>query len=119
MTKTIVFIQDKELKYRSIASVHPDFKFIKMTGKTDDAIFVKEDAEKLKLIKKRVLRTKKPFRQNLSLKIGAISRYFDFMARPLFIDGEVEGIACTAIDITELFEAEKQLGAIKKHSNGK
>jgi two-component system CheB/CheR fusion protein len=119
MTKTIVFSQDKDLKYTHIASAHPDFKFIKMAGKTDDAIFAKEDAHNLKKIKKKVLRTGKPFRQNLGLKIGAISRYFDFMVRPLLVDGKIEGIACTAIDISELLEAEKQLVDINKARNGK
>jgi two-component system CheB/CheR fusion protein len=119
MSKIIVFSQDKDLKYTNIASAHPDFKFIKMAGKTDDDIFPKEDAKNLKNIKKKVLRTGKPFRQNLSLKIGAVSRYFDFMARPLLIGGKIEGIACTAIDISELFEAEKQLFDIKKTRNGK
>jgi two-component system CheB/CheR fusion protein len=117
MTKTIVYVQDMELKYVSIASIHPDFEFKKMIGKSDSDFFSKKDDEKLTAVKKKVLKTGKPFRQNIALKIGAVDRFFDLMVRPVKEDNKITGIACTLIDITELFYTEQKLAALKKENN--
>ncbi len=118
MTKTTVYTQDKNLKYTSMASIHPDFQFSNMIGKTDSDFFSDEDAANLRQIKEGVIRSGKPVRQNINLKIGGEIRYFDLMVRPVLRKDQIEGIACASIDITELSVAEMRLDAIKKSKNG-
>ena len=118
MTKTIVYTQDKNLTYTSIASIQPDFQFSAMVGKKDADFFSEEDAAKLEKIKKEVLLKGKSLRENIPLKIGNTQRFYDLMVRPLYKDGKIEGIACTAIDLTELSEAERELAKLKKDKNG-
>ncbi len=119
MTKTMVYTQDKNLKYTSMASVHPDFRFSKMVGKTDADFFSREDAAKLEKTKKKVLKTGKPIRQNIALTIDTAHRSYDLLVRPVYDNGEIAGIACTSTDITELTETEKELATVKKRTNGK
>lgn len=116
MSKTIVYTQDKDLKYISIASIQSDFQFSSMVGKKDADFFSKEDTATLEEIKKQVLKQEKPIRKNIALKIGNTQHFYDFMVRPLRKDGKVDGIACILIDITELSEIEKELKKIKNGS---
>ncbi len=113
MTKTIVFTQDKDLKYTSIANIHPDFQYKNMIGKTDAEFFTREDAEKLETIKKKVLKTGKPEREIISLKIGNKVYFYDLLVRPVLEDDKIMGIACIFIDVTELMTAESKLEEIK------
>ena len=119
MTRTIVFTQDKDLIYTSIANIHADFQFINIIGKKDTDVFTKEDAKKLTSIKENVLKSGKPIRKNLKLSIGGKERIFDMMIRPLLEKDLVSGIACTLMDITELAETEKELAELKKKANGR
>jgi len=119
MTKTIVFTQNKDLVYTSIANVHPDFRFEEMVGKKDADFFAREDAKKLGDIKKKVLKTGEPSREIISLKIGGAAYFYDMMVRPIYEDTAITGIACTSIDVTELTKVEKELEKIKKVKNGR
>ncbi len=118
MTKTVVYTQDKNLIYNSMPNIHPDFQFKSMIGKTDADFFDEVDAKKLNDIKKKVLKTKKPERETVSLKIAGEVRFYDLMVRPVEKDNEIAGIACTSIDITELVTAEQQLEKVKKEKDG-
>lgn len=118
MSKTIVYTQDKDLKYTSIANIQSDFQFSAMVGKKDVDFFSKEDTEKLEKIKKQVLKQGKPIRENIALKIGHTQHFYDLMVRPVYTDEKVEGIACILIDITELSETERALAKLKKQKNG-
>jgi two-component system CheB/CheR fusion protein len=119
MTKTVVYTQDKNLVYTSMAHVHPDFEFRTLLGKTDSDLFNKEDALLLNKTKKLVLDTGTPNRNTVCLKIGGENRYFDLMVRPIKENGEITGIACTSMDITDLKIAEKQLSDFNNAKNGK
>ena len=99
-------------------NIHPDFQFKSMIGKTDADFFDEVDAKKLNDIKKKVLKTKKPERETVSLKIAGEVRFYDLMVRPVEKDNEIAGIACTSIDITELVTAEQQLEKVKKEKDG-
>ena len=118
MTRTVVYTQDKNLIYTSVANIHPDFQFKNMIGKTDADFFDKEDTKKLELIKNKVLKTGKLERGTVSLKIAGEVRFYDLLVRPTLEDNEIVGIACTSLDITELKETEQQLDKVKKQKNG-
>ncbi len=113
MTKTAVYTQDKDLKYTSLANIHPDFQFKNMIGKKDSDFFTKEDSKILENLKKKVLKEGKPVRETIPLKIAGELRFYDLMVRPVYMAKKITGLACTSIDVTELAIAEKKLAEIK------
>ena len=118
ITKTIVYTQDLNLSYKSIANINSEFQFKNMIGKKDKDFFNKEDSKKLETIKKKVLKTGKPSRQNITLKISNALKYYDLMVRPIYKNEKIDGIACAAIDISELIQAEQELNEYKEGENG-
>lgn len=118
LTQTSVYTQDTNLVYISAILKGTDFQSSAMIGKTDKDFYSKEDAKKLEAIKKKVLKTKKPYRDIISLVIRETPRYFDLTVRPIIVDSKITGIACSSTDITELTQAEKQLEEINKKMNG-
>lgn len=118
MTKTLVYTQDKDLTYTSMANIHPDFQFKNMIGKKDSDFFNMEDSKKLDEIKKKVLKSGKSERKTVSLSIGGEVLFYDLMVRPVFENKTITGIACSSIDITELVTAEMKLEKIKVEKNG-
>ena len=118
MSKTIVYTQDKDLKYTSIGdNIQPNFQFAKMVGKKDSDFYSKKDASRLEKIKMEVLKKGKAIRERIDLTIGKTTFLYDLLVRPVYLNDAMEGIACTLIDITELHEAKKELAEIKKERN--
>ena len=89
MTKTVVYTQNDQLIYTSMANIHSDFQFRNIIGKKDGDLFSKEDAKKLDNIKRKVLDTGKPQRATLELKISGEARYYDLMVRPIGEDQKI------------------------------
>lgn len=118
LTQTSVYTQDTKLVYTSAFFQGTDFQSSTMIGKTDKDFYSKEDAKKLETIKKKVLKTKKPSRDVISLTIREKTRFYDLTVRPIILDSKITGIACSSTDITELTQAEKQLEEINKKTNG-
>jgi len=118
LTQTSVYTQDTKLVYTSAFFQGTDFKSSALIGKTDKDLYSKEDAKKLETIKKKVLKTKKPSRDVISLTIREKTRFYDLTVRPIILDSKITGIACSSTDITELTQAEKQLEEINKKTNG-
>ena len=118
LTQTTVYTQDKNLVYKSIANKDNNFQSNGLIGKKDQDLFSKEDAKKLEIIKKKVLKTGKPYRDIVNLDIRGTTRYFDLTVRPITVDSKITGIACSSTDVTERTEAEKQLEEINKKTNG-
>lgn len=118
LTKTAVYTQDKNLVYTSVADKGTDFQLNSLIGKKDADFFSKEDAQKLEIIKKKVLKTKKPYRNTISLMIKGALKHHELTVRPIIVDSKITGIACTSTDVSDLFIAEKQLEEIIKKTNG-
>jgi two-component system CheB/CheR fusion protein len=118
MTGTIVYTQDLNLNYNSIANIHHDLQFKTMLGKSDKDFFSQEDATKLEKLKKAVLKTGHAKRETISLKIGGHLRFFDLKVRPILENGKINGIACTSIDLTNILTSEKELAELKNGKNG-
>lgn len=119
MTGTIVYTQDPELNYTSMANIHPDLQFKTMLGKSDKDFFSKEDASKLEKLKNKVLKTGKAGRDTISLRIGGQLKFFDLMVRPILENGKINGIACTSVDLTNIHTSDKELAELKNVENGK
>ncbi len=107
-TKTVVYTQDKNLCYTSIANMYPDVKYRNFKGKTDSDFFSEKDTKKLEEIKKKVLDTGHPMRLTVSIELGGSIKRHDLTVRPLFEKGKVNGIACISTDVTELSEVQKK-----------
>ncbi len=109
LTQTIVYTQDVNLIYTSAIVKGSEFKSSMLIGKTDQDLYSKEDTKKLDAIKKKVLKTGKPYRDIIEVKILGTTRVHDLTIRPVLVDSKVTGIACTSTDITELSRNEKKL----------
>ena len=109
LTQTTVYTQDTNLVYISMANMDKNLQSTMLIGKTDKDFYSKEDAKKLETIKRKVLKTKNPYRDIVTLTIGEIQRYFDLTVRPVLIDSKVTGLACTSTDITDITQNEKKL----------
>ncbi|ARV14791.1 CheR family methyltransferase [Polaribacter sp. SA4-12] len=118
LTQTTVYTQNQDLIYTSMLQKGVAFQSQLLVGKTDRDFFSKEDAKKLEILKNKVLKTKKAYRDIVSLEIGGKTQYNNLTIRPIIIDSEITGIACTSTDITELYQAEKKLKDINKKMNG-
>ena len=107
-TKTVVYTQDKNLVYTSIANMYPVIKYRNIEGKTDSDFFTEKDTKKLEEIKKKVLKTGKSMRQTVSIELGGKIKRYDLTVRPLYENTIINGIACTSTDVTELTEVQKE-----------
>lgn len=107
-TKTVVYTQDKNLVYTSIANMYPDVKYRNIEGKIDADFFTEKDTKKLEQIKKKVLQTGKSIRQTVSIDLGGNIKLHDLTVRPLYENSVINGIACTSTDVTELGEVPKE-----------
>lgn len=117
LTLTSVYTQDLKLIYTSLFSKDVNFKSNIIIGKTDSGLFTEEDAKKLKAIKKKVIKTKKPYRDSIILFINDMSRFYDITVRPIISESKVIGIAGTFTDLTELYPSEKQMEVINDTIN--
>lgn len=99
----MVFNQDKELCYIWIQNPHPIFSGKQFLGKTDADIISEDDALRIISIKQNVLETKTGARQEVAITIENKTYFFDLTVEPLYnSDGDIEGITCALIDITDL-----------------
>lgn len=107
-TKTVVYTQDKNLVYTSIANMYPDIEYRNIEGKTDADFFTEKDTKKLEQIKTKVLKTGKSMRQTISIELEDSIKRYDLTVRPLHENSMINGIACTSTDVTELIEDQKE-----------
>ena len=104
-----VFNQDKELRYtwmHNSQTGRPESVYL---GRTDAELFSPEEAERLSVIKRQVLETGAGTRQQISVTLKGVKRYFDLTVEPRREAGRIQGIICAAMDITELREKTDQL----------
>ncbi|MCP2730787.1 PAS domain S-box protein [Limnofasciculus baicalensis] len=110
---TVVFTQDCELRYTwiSLGAFGRDSQLI--VGKSDAEIMPPEDAEKITIIKGKVLATGEGVRQEICVTINRAIQYWDLHIEPLFgAAGEIFGITGAATNITELRTQTQLLQAI-------
>ena len=97
-----VVAQDRELLIRWAVNPLRGMSSKAVMGKTDLELFSEEVAERLMVVKRRVLETGERAREELiDMREGARIVY-DIRIAPLWDeDKNIEGLVCTAIDITE------------------
>ncbi|WP_406699570.1 PAS domain S-box protein [Singulisphaera sp. Ch08] len=105
----VIFQQDRELRYTNIFNPTPGVS-AQTLGKTDEDLFIPEDAARLTAIKRKVLTTGISFRDSLLATIDGKSYFFDTSVEPLRdAAGRILGITGTSMDVTERKLAEIRL----------
>lgn len=95
---------DQDLRYTWLYNAHMGFVQEDVIGKTDWDILSKDLADRMGVIKQRVLETGMGERVEMPTVSGdENSEYFDLVVEPLRDDftGEVVGLSCSGIDVTE------------------
>jgi|GEM_PF-343182 len=106
----VVFNQDKELRYTWVYHPNPGFAEDTSLGKRDEEILPPEDASRLTEIKRRVLEKGIGERAEVRTTINGKEFFYDLTVEPLRDEsGEVKGVTCSSMDITDRKLAEKEL----------
>ncbi len=103
----IVFNQDKELRYTWIYHPNPGFDVENIIGKTDFELLPDDDAKKLTDIKTKVLKSGTVSRERVKTTVEGKEFYYDLTVEPVKNNnGDITGIACASVDITDQVIAE-------------
>lgn len=104
MTHTLVADQDTNLRY--VRSYKGRF-FSDTIGKRDEDLFPADQAQRIREIKQKALDTGEPVRQDITVSIHGEVSHFDLLVDPIRDGaGQVTGIACFGMDITERVNAQ-------------
>ena len=108
-TPITVFTQDRDLRFTWAYNPSLDFDADAILGKTDADLVGREQAAKSMEITRLVLETGKSIREELSTTLGGETVFYDLTVEPLRDDsGEIVGVACASVDITERKRAEEE-----------
>ncbi|HJV52949.1 MAG TPA: PAS domain-containing protein [Noviherbaspirillum sp.] len=107
----IVFTQDRQLRYTWIYNPSLGYSAQQVLGKTDHNLNFnsREDAARLNALKRRVLESGRGTREEVRITHDSV-HYYDLTIEPLRdAGGEVIGIACAALEITQRKAAEAEV----------
>ena len=105
-----VFNQDSDLRYTWLYNSQLGFRIEDVLGKRDEDIFPQEDASCLTEIKRRVLDTGVAAREEARATVRGRVIYWDLTVEPVLDSiGQVIGVTCAVMDITERTRAEQDL----------
>jgi PAS domain S-box-containing protein len=112
----VVFNQDLDLRYTWIYNPALGYGSSDVLGKSDAEVFERpEDAVVTDAIKAEVIRTGKSRRQEVVVHWDGVDCCYDLLVDPLVDErGQVAGVTCAAIDITERKQAEAELRRSKE-----
>ncbi|BCL39246.1 PAS domain-containing protein [Nostoc sp. MS1] len=97
----VVFQQDRDLRYQWIYNLQGVDSDEDILGKTDYEILPASVAEKLAVIKQRVLKNDVSAHEEVSVILKGEVLYYDLLAEPFKVNGQIEGVICAAVDITK------------------
>jgi len=99
-----------DLRYNWIFNPHPDFDPAAIVGKRDDELATGVGIQELVQMKQRVLLTGQDARQDIMFDRSDGPRVYDVFATPMCeVEGAVECVLTTALDVTERKRAEQLL----------
>jgi two-component system, chemotaxis family, CheB/CheR fusion protein len=101
-SKTVVFEQDRELRYAKLYNPNPDFSVEGVLGRGDEDIYPLKDATHLIKIKQAALESRTIVREEVQTTIDGEVFYQDLIIHPIVDEnGEISGILCSSMNITE------------------
>jgi PAS domain S-box-containing protein len=105
-----VYTQDRDLRYTSVSGPMLGLDVDEIVGQTDDDILPEESREAIVALKREVLLAGQPRDSEARIERGSTVRWYDFHIEPLRdVTGEIVGLTCAAVDITERKEGEAHL----------
>jgi PAS domain S-box-containing protein len=107
----VVFQQDLDLRYSWIYNPALGYQASEVLGKRDADLFERaEEAALTESIKADVIRTEVGQRREVNIHWHGVNRVYDLLVEPLHDEsGQIAGVTCAAIDITERKSAEEAL----------
>jgi len=112
---TTVFSQDRDLRYTWVYNPQEGMSEEDILGKTDEELFGPEIADRMTAVKRKVLETGRPTRQEFSLTARGKIYYCDITIEPLRdATGSVIGVNCACVDVTHLREITEELRLAKE-----
>ncbi len=106
----VAFEMDRDLRYVWIQNPQHGIRSEDVVGRTVAEIFEREeDARPIMEIKRRVLDTGVPAREEVHIQLNGVLRWFDLIVEPRRSGAEIVGLLCTATDITEHKRSEDAL----------
>ena len=106
----VIFNQDRDLRYTWIYNPAMGFSQEAMLGKTDAELLHVEDAAVLTAIKHHVLITGIPVREEVKSTLNGQTFFYDLSVEPMRdLNGNITGVTCVSVDITERKQAEEAL----------
>jgi len=109
-SQVTIYTQDRDLRYTSIGNSMMGRSVEDILGRTDTELLPPESAPTIVAMKREVLASGEAKRAEVTLEDATGIRWHDLHIEPLRSDsGEVIGLACASIDVTERREAEAHL----------
>jgi len=109
-SRVAVFSQDRELRFIWMYNPQVPIPAERFIGRTHAEIYAPADATALDTLKRRVLETGRGTRQEVRLTVGGRIVVDDLVVEPLRDDGgDIVGVICAAIDITESTQIKEAL----------
>jgi PAS domain S-box-containing protein len=106
----IISNQDRELRYTWIYNPQPGFKPETALGKTDADLLAAEEAARLTEIKRCVMETGVPAREEVRTTVGGPVFFYNLTVESLRdASGDIVGVSSVKVDITEYKRTEKKL----------
>ncbi len=105
-----VLTHDKRMRYTSISNTFLGKTVEEILGRTDEELFQDANLVEVIVLKRSALESGEAKDGEIRLHDGHTLRAFDFHVQPLrALTGDIVGLTCTAVDITERKEGEAHL----------
>jgi PAS domain S-box-containing protein len=109
-THVSVFEIDRDLRYRWVYNVLLGLRSEDVVGTTETGLALPEDAVRLAAMKRTVLETGEPGREEIRFRAGGATRHLQFHMEPLRAPtGEIVGITGAVTDVTEQKQVQEEL----------
>ena len=106
----VLFAQDRDLRFTWVYNPAPEFDADALIGKTDAEVAPPDQAAAPMALKRQVLETGKAARREIAVSIAGKTSWHDLHVEPhRDASGEVIGVTCISIDITERKRVEQQV----------
>ena len=109
-SQVTVYTQDRDLRYTSISNPMLGRSIEDILGRTDEEILPPDGGAAIIASKREALASGQPTRAEVALDDASGARWHDLHIEPLRNDaGEIVGLTCASIDVTERKEGEAHL----------